>query len=58
MEDIEVLEIGHRCPNCDSGQFAIVPVSSLIRPSEWKTNILGLSTCRGCQKDFLVCLAP
>jgi hypothetical protein len=53
----EIIGLGNKCPYCDSSQFSISSGGD-FRPPHWSSEILGSAECRGCQRDFLVKLAP
>ena len=48
MEDMRIIGVGNRCPDCGGRQFAIsCPEPKGIRP-DWPLGVLGIKDCRGC----------
>jgi hypothetical protein len=56
--NVQKLYVKPGCPICGSSQFSVSPFPEDMRPPDIDPDVLGVSDCRGCQRDFLIAPSP
>lgn len=56
--DTPTLSLKAVCPLCESTQFSVSIFQEGMRPNDLPPDVIGVSDCQSCQRDFLVTVSP
>ena len=58
MSELQILDLRPTCPICKSDQFSVDKFEEDMKPPGTPPDVIGISDCRGCGRDFLVRISP